>query len=71
MGKLETTALSHDELEAIRLCDGEGMSQEQAASSMHVSRGTVQRTLAAARKKLADALVSGHAIVLRSAEEEG
>ena len=58
------------ELEVLRLCDGEGLSQEQAASSMHVSRGTVQRTLAAARKNLADALVAGHAIVIGPGEKE-
>lgn len=50
------------EFEAMRLCDAEGMDQTQAAKKMNISQPTLQRTLASARKKTADALVNGKAI---------
>jgi predicted DNA-binding protein (UPF0251 family) len=53
-----------DELEALRLCDLLGLSQEEAGARMGISRGTVQRLLASARAKVADALVHGKALVL-------
>lgn len=59
---LEEVILSVDELEAVRLVDHEGLNQEAAAVRMEVSRATLQRTLAAARAKIADALVSGKAL---------
>lgn len=49
-------------LEALRLADLEGLSMEQAASRMHVSRHTFGRILAEARKAVAGALVSGNAL---------
>ena len=51
------------ELEVLRLCDLEGMVQEEAGQRMGVSRGTAQRLLASARKKTAQALVEGAALV--------
>jgi predicted DNA-binding protein (UPF0251 family) len=62
--------LFRDELEALRLCDLEGLFQEQAGERMGVSRGTVQRLLASARQKTAEALVSRAALVLMENEEE-
>jgi len=56
--------LTHDELESIRLSDLESLEQAQAAQKMGISRGTYQRILNAARKKLADALVYGKSIVI-------
>ncbi len=44
------------ELEALRLVDLEGLSQEEAGVRMGVSRGTVWRLLQSARKKTAQAL---------------
>ena len=38
--KLESVALTYDELEAIRLADYEGLYQEQAAKKMNISRQT-------------------------------
>jgi predicted DNA-binding protein (UPF0251 family) len=70
MRSLQQISLFRDELEALRLCDLEGLFQEQAGERMGVSRGTVQRLLASARRKTAEALVSGAALVL-TGEEEG
>lgn len=60
--------LFRDELEALKLCDLEGLFQEQAGERMGVSRGTVQRLLASARQKTADALVSGSALIFEEDE---
>ena len=61
--KLQQIILYRDELETIKLCDVEGLTQEQAGKRMGVSRGTVQRLLTSARKKVAEAVVSGAALV--------
>lgn len=45
-----------DELEALRLCDLEELSQSDAAERMNISRGTLQRLLYSAHRKLAFAL---------------
>ena len=47
------------EVEALRLVDLEGLSQEEAGRKMGVSRGTVWRLLKSARKKVAQALTEG------------
>ena len=51
-----------EELEAIRLKDLQGLSQEEAADKMDISQPTFHRTLVSARKKISDALVNGKAI---------
>ncbi|MEE0775439.1 MAG: DUF134 domain-containing protein [Bacillota bacterium] len=48
-----------EEVESLRLCDMEGLPQDIAAEMMEVSRGTFQRILYSARKKVATALVEG------------
>lgn len=68
--ELDRIVLYHDELEAVRLCDCEGLFQAQAGELMGVSRGTVQRTLTAARKKIARALTSGAALIIARDDEE-
>jgi predicted DNA-binding protein (UPF0251 family) len=60
---LKQIPLHHDELEALRLCDKEGLTQEEAGKSMGVSRGTIQRIITIARQKTAEALTGGHALV--------
>ena len=58
--------LAHDELESLHWCDGEGKSQEQAGICMGVSRGTVQRLLSSARRKVAQAIVGQKALAISS-----
>jgi predicted DNA-binding protein (UPF0251 family) len=60
---LKQISLFRDELEALKLCDYEGMFQEQAGEKMGVSRGTVQRILTSGRKKVAEALATGAALI--------
>jgi predicted DNA-binding protein (UPF0251 family) len=50
------------ELEAFRLVDLEGLSQEEAGKKMGISRGTVWRLVQSARKKAAQALREGRQI---------
>jgi len=63
MSEVKRILLSRDELEALKLCDLDDLTQEEAGARMGVSRGTVQRILATARKKVAMALTRGGAIV--------
>lgn len=53
------------ELETLRLVDLDGMTQEEAAVKMGISRRTLWNDLMAARKKVAYALVNGLAIQIR------
>ncbi|MDH3329881.1 MAG: DUF134 domain-containing protein [Desulfobulbaceae bacterium] len=61
--EMEQIQIFSDELEVLRLCDLERLVQEETGQRMGVSRGTVQRLLASARKKIAQALVEGAALV--------
>ncbi len=61
---MEIIQLAQDELEALHLCDGEGKTQEEAGACMGVSRGTVQRLVASARRKVAHALVGQKALAI-------
>lgn len=63
-GDLPAVRLRADELEALRLCDLEGLSQEQAAEEMDVSRSTLQRVLAHGRRQVAMALVESRPLRL-------
>ncbi len=70
---LEYTVLSEDEMEAIRLSDRLGLYQQECAERMGISRTTFSRTIEEARRKIADALLSGKALYIQTAEktEEG
>ena len=63
--ELEVMEITVVELEAIRLTDLEGLTQEEAAVQMGISRRTFWNDLNGARKKVAFALVNGHAIQIR------
>lgn len=52
------------EVEALRLVDLEGLSQEAAGEKMGISRGTVWRFLQDARRKVAQALTEGRPLVI-------
>jgi predicted DNA-binding protein (UPF0251 family) len=62
--QLEWVTLHLDEFEVLRLLDHVGLDQEQAAAEMGISRPTVTRIYASARKKIADAIVLGQAICI-------
>jgi predicted DNA-binding protein (UPF0251 family) len=68
MSELIETELDLDEFEAIRLADLEGLYQQQAAEAMGVSRQTFARVVESGRRKVADALVHGKALVIRGLE---
>ena len=55
--------LSLDEYEAFRLMDYTGCTHEQCAAIMQISRTTATEIYASARRKIADALVNGKAVV--------
>lgn len=55
----ESICMSLEEYEAIRLIDYMGLSQEEAAKSMEISRPSINDTYQSARAKLAEFLVEG------------
>lgn len=65
---LEQIIIFRDEMEAMFLCDAENLTQEEAGKRMGVSRGTVQRLLAQARKKTVKAIVLGKALLVKSGD---
>jgi len=60
----EEIMLEQAEIEALRLVDLEGLSQEQAGMQMGVSRGTIWRFLQSAREKVARALTEGRPLIV-------
>jgi predicted DNA-binding protein (UPF0251 family) len=58
----EVVEITIVELETIRLVDLEGLTQDQAAQKMGISRRTLWNDLMSARKKVAYALANGCAI---------
>ncbi len=59
---VEESLLGLAEFEALRLIDLQGISQQEAGERMRISQSTLSRTLASARKKVADAIINGKAI---------
>ena len=59
-----TIFLHFEEYEAIRLCDYEMKTQQEASVSMGVSRPTLSRIYTSARQKIAQALVRGVVIMI-------
>lgn len=68
ISELEMVEVEADEMDALTLCDREAMTQAEAGEQMGVSRGTIQRLVTSGRKKVIDALLSGHAIVIKPYE---
>ncbi len=62
--------ITMDELEAMRLCDFEGLEQEEAATRMQISRGTFQRILYSGRKKTTEALCTGSSVLINGGNYE-
>jgi predicted DNA-binding protein (UPF0251 family) len=62
--ELAQVVLERDELEALRLCDLESLSQQDAGERMGISRGTVQRLVSRGRQKIILALLDGRALVV-------
>jgi predicted DNA-binding protein (UPF0251 family) len=56
------------ELEAFRLVDLNGLSQEEAGQRMSVSRGTIWRLVQSARKKTAQALTEGRPLRIATSQ---
>jgi len=65
---MESSILTRDELEAIRLIDFEKIGQNKARKEMKISQPTLSRILKNAREKLADAVVNGKAIKIKGGD---
>ncbi len=68
--ELEEIPISIDEIEAIRLADYEGMYHEEAATRMKISRQTFGRILNGAHKKVADCIIKGKALKIKTKQKE-
>jgi len=68
-GSPEPIYIEPAEIEALRLVDLEGLSQEEAGRIMGVSRGTVWRLLQSARKKTTRALIEARPLLVSAGEE--
>ena len=68
MNELDRIRLGLDELEAMRLCDLDGLDQEAAGARMGVSRGTVQRLLQTGRAAVLRALITSAALIIERDE---
>jgi predicted DNA-binding protein (UPF0251 family) len=62
MRELKQIELTHEELEALRLRNIEGLDQVSCAREMNTSQSTFQRILTSAYKKISIALICGRAI---------
>ena len=71
MPELVVMTLGEDQLEALRLCDVEGLHQAMAGERMGVSRGTVQRLVKSGREILVRAVVENAALIISPAEFGG
>ncbi len=64
MKDLSMETILHDEIEAVNLCDGMGLTQEEAGLKMGISRGTVQRLVTAGRMKIINSIVGRKALLI-------
>ncbi len=68
LSELAVTTIDLDEMEAIRLVDGESHTQTEAAEHMNISQPTVARLLESGRRKIAVAIVQGQAFAIHPGE---
>jgi len=68
--EMDQIILALDEFEALRLVDFEGMDHEGAAALIEISRPTLSRLVETARRKVADAIVTGKALVIEGGNVE-
>lgn len=66
--ELKTVTLWADELEALRLADLEGLYHEECAQRMGISRTTLSRTLAKARRKVTETLIEGRRLIVADSQ---
>lgn len=69
-GRPEEVILPMDEFEALKLSDFQMFSQSDGAAAMKLSRASFGRSLRAARKKIADALVNGKIIKIQMGDAQ-
>lgn len=62
LSMLAINNVTFEELEAMRLVDGESKSQADAARMMDVSQPSISRLLMTGRQKIIDAIISGKAV---------
>lgn len=62
--ELDQILLSLDEYEAVRLADYVGMSHEEAADEMGMSRSTFSRLIEKSRKKIAEFIFQGRLLTI-------
>ncbi len=65
----KTVILSYSEMEAMRLVDVLGLTQEEAAAKMGVSRKTLWNELKSGRRKVVEAILNGWNIEIRQEGE--
>ena len=61
---LDQIPLSIDEFEAIRLADYKGLSHEEAAEEMEISRSTFTRLIETSRLKVAEFIIQGKLLII-------
>lgn len=61
---LKRVLLTLDEFEAMRLADQLGLSHEEAADEMGISRSTFSRLIEKSRKKIADFIFGGKLLII-------
>ena len=69
-GRPDTTEISYDEYEAIRLVECQQLNQTQAANEMGISRPSLGRILRKARREIASAIVMGKSLHIRMGEAQ-